>query len=389
MWFSLEIWFSRNTTWTKFLTLMTDKLYIARVGDRIVFPTWRSLFHSLYHSEEGRFLNVPDCKSVINSVLEKVEAVRLTETTFVPGLSMRFVLEGAAEYQPGVPIQQVNSFLNGFNFGSNEFHTIYDIPTSTYSFISPKLEDILGISQRDFTLPNLYGNLPGGMHHPSDVFHAVRWGNLAYVVFGIPGFKFRANEDHYLIKHRIRVSDSCIKPLAHSEFVMIEKRCYLCNDIISGDKLRPSMHLDRWTVLDNERNHFVRPQFVTTPDQSAVMNAVLYLLNALLLNVPTKFILFMNERMDTDRNKAVAVRVSEKMERYARVKPDIDDQKVADCFAKTIRAKMSDLIHIWEPTAEGHSVKTDAEAVRTAQKLGLLPIPLLVERLLYQGISEL
>lgn len=369
---------------------MTERLYVARPGDKIVFPTWRSLFHALYHSEEGRILNVPDCKNIIHQVLEKVEAVRLTETAFVPGLSMRFVMEGAADYQPGIPVQQVNDLLNGLSFGSNEFHTIYDIPSASYSFTSPKLEQILGIETSNFNLPNLYGNLPeGGLHHPQDVFHVVRWGNLAYVVFGIPGFKFRANDDHYLIKHRVNVRSSSIKELSEAEYAMIEKRCYLCNDIISGDKLRPSMHLDRWTVLDNERNHFVRPQFVTSPDQSAVMNGVLYLLNALLINIPIKFLLFMNERMESDRNKAVAMAVSEKMERYARVKPDIDDQKVADCFAKTIRSKMNDIINIWEPSPGGHSIKTDAEAVRAAQKLGLLPIPLLVERLMYQGISEI
>jgi hypothetical protein len=104
------------------------------------------------------------------------------------------------------------------------------------------------------------------------------------------------------------------------EYVMVEKRCYLCHDSSADHTLKPTMHLDRWTVLDSTKHHFVQPQFVTSPNQSMMMNAMLYLLNCMLIGLQPKYIMFLNERIETDRNKAIANGVSEKNATTQRLK---------------------------------------------------------------------
>ena len=368
---------------------MTERLYSLRVGERLQYPSWKSLFSALYLTEEGSMLDCVEGREMIYHILDKIETVRDRNDGFHPELAMQLLSDCKAEYRTGMPISEVKEGIDRLFLGSNEFHSIFDIPTASNSFVSERINSVLGISPEDFTTVRMYGMLPeGGFHHPEDLLHVLRWGNIAYIVLGIPGFVFRANDDHYLIRHRMNVKSSSIKELREKEFVLIEKRCYLAHDTYTGELLKPAIHLDRWTVLDSVKSHYVHPMFVTSPNQSNAMNAMMYLLNALMLNFPVRFLLLMNERMEHDRNKAVANRVCEKIEYYSGMAPEIDDQKVADCFAKTIRPKMEDLINVWEASPTKIQIRSDSEAVKAAMRLGLLPIPPFVERLIYKGITD-
>jgi hypothetical protein len=368
---------------------MTDRLSHFRLGERLTYPTWKSLVNALYSTEESKHSNVYRGHEKIAKTFERLDAIRAKHDGFHPELALQFVEEAEGTYHTGLPLRDVKESMDRFHFGSNEFHSVYHIPTASYSYISPRIENILGIKPEDFTLERIYSMMPeGGLHHPEDIHHVLRWGNLAYVVLAIPGFVFRANDDHYLVRHRMNVRSSSIKELRDTEYVLIEKRAYLCHDSETGTQLKPSMHLDRWTVLDDVKAHYVRPQFVTSPNQSALMNSILYLLNAMLINVPVKFLLLLNERIDHDRNKAIANNVCDKIKFHAGIQCDLDDQKVADCFAKTIRSRMKEAINTWEPKEGGHQIKTDTDAVKAGLKLGLLPIPPMVEKLIYRGITD-
>jgi hypothetical protein len=299
------------------------------------------------------------------------------------------VSEAKASYQTGKPVEEVKESMDNFNFGTNEFHTIYDIPSASYTYVSERVYSILGIKAEDFNVKRLYSLMPeGGLHHPTDVYHTMRWGNLAYIVLGTPGFLFRANDDHYLIRYRLSTATSEFPEIREMKYVMVEKRCYLCHDSSADHTLKPSMHLDRWTVLDSPKNHFVQPHFVTSPNQSMVMNAMLYLLNCMLIGLQPKFVMFLNERIETDRNKAIAIGVSEKMQEHSGLKPDLMEKTVADCFSKSIRIRIAEALDTWEPTGGKNVINSDSEAVKGAYKLGLLPIPPMVEKLMYSSITE-
>lgn len=369
---------------------MTERIYSSRLGERFVYPSWKALLNALPHTKEGKNIGLSAAQDVIDEVLETLTAIHENKAGFSPELVQQIVSRARANYHKGMPIEEVKESMDRFQFGTNEFHTIYDIQKVKYTYVSDRVETILGIPRDKFTIERMYAMLPeGGLHHPEDVHHILRWGNLAYTVLGIPGFHFRANDDHYLVRHRISTAPSDREDIRALQYIMVEKRCYLCHEGDDNGDLHPSMHLDRWTVLDNVTHHFVRPHFVTSPDQSTLMNGMLYLLNALLIGVPVKYIMLLNERMESDRNKAIANSVSEKMSHYAGLTSEMDDKSVADCFAKTIRARLREAMRIWVPSEKPHSVETDVEALKAAMKLGLVPIPPLVEQLIYSSVTEM
>jgi hypothetical protein len=368
---------------------MTDRIYSPRVGDKLMYPTWKSLILSLPFTKEGKNVGLTQDKEAMAAVMKNITAIQKKRNGFFPELAKSFVSEAKGTYHTGKPIEEVKVSMDNFNFGTNEFHTIYDIPSASYTYVSDRVYSILGIPPEEFNVQRLYSLMPeGGLHHPADVYHTLRWGNLAYIVLGIPGFVFRANDDHYLIRYRLSTAISKFPEIREMEYVMVEKRCYLCHDSSADHTLKPTMHLDRWTVLDSTKHHFVQPQFVTSPNQSMMMNAMLYLLNCMLIGLQPKYIMFMNERIETDRNKAIAIGVSEKMQQHSGLKPDLMEKTVADCFSKSIRTRIADALETWEPRPDKHIVNSDADAVKGAYKLGLLPIPPMVEKLMYSSITE-
>lgn len=368
---------------------MTDRTYSPRVGDKLMYPTWKSLILQLPFTKEGRNVGLTRDHVLLTGIMDKIAMIHKNRAGFFPELAKSFVSEAKASYQTGKPIEEVKESMDNFNFGTNEFHTIYDIPSASYTYVSDKVYSILGIKAEDFNVQRLYSLMPkGGLHHPSDVYHTMRWGNLAYIVLGIPGFIFRANDDHYLIRYRLDTSISEFPEIRDMKYVMVEKRCYLCHDSSADHELKPTMHLDRWTVLDSTKHHFIQPQFVTSPNQSMVMNAMLYLLNCMLIGLQPKYVMFMNERIETDRNKAIALSVSEKMQEHSGLKPDLMEKTVADCFSKSIRIRIAEALDTWEPAPEKHVINADSDAVKGAYKLGLLPIPPTVEKLMYSSITE-
>jgi hypothetical protein len=108
----------------------------------------------------------------------------------------------------------------------------------------------------------------------------------------------------------------------------------------------------------------------------------------MLIGLQPKYVMFMNERIETDRNKAIALNVSEKMQEHSGLKPDLMEKTVADCFSKSIRIRIAEALDTWEPALEKHIINADSDAVKGAYKLGLLPIPPMVEKLMYSSITE-
>lgn len=369
---------------------MTEKAYPSRVADKIVYPTWKALLNLISETKEAKNIGFPDASKAFEHIPDLIKNLREYHLGFAPNFVMDVVAQSEANYFRGIPIEEVQESMERFQFGSNEFHTVYDMKTASYSYVSPRVEAVLGIKPENFTVEKLYASGANkSLIHSEDLSHVLRWGNLAYIVLSLKGFSFRANDDHYLIRHRISVEESTRKNMRDLGYILIEKRCYLCHEGGDTEKIVPSMHLDRWTVLENSASHTVRPLFITSPDQSILMNATLYLLNAMLLDVPIKYIMLLNERTESDRNKAIANSVSDKLNFYSGLVSELDDKSVADCFAKTIRPRMREIVNTWLPQCSRFSVDTDVDALKAAQKLGLVPIQPMVEQMLYSSITEL
>lgn len=352
----------------------------------LIYPTWKSLLSDLFREIRKKEDHVQISSMKIQKLIDKVNILKNFEIGFDPNIVADFVQDGEATYEPGISLSEIREGIQKLSLGSNEFYTIYDIDAQNYVYVSDKVYDALGIKKENFTTFEVYSDKSSeGLLHPSDVFHVMKWGYLSYLVLATPGFKFRSNNDHYFISHRLRtniVNDN------ESRYAVVEKRCYLCNDAATNNNFHPRMHLDRWTVLAEDPNHVVKAKFISTIDQDSSLNTLMYLLNALLMGVSPKFLILLNERILADRNKAVAAAVTEKINTYMGIDVDLDEQQVADCFSKTIRNKLSKLHNKWEPSSKKqYKIVSDAEAVRVATRLGLLPFTKDVERIIYSGIS--
>ena len=92
-----------------------------------------------------------------------------------------------------------------------------------------------------------------------------------------------------------------------------------------------------------------------------------------------------------DRNKAIAARIQEHIFKNTGIDTLLEEQAVADCFAKTIRPRMEQTVNAWEfrKADDLCHLESDAAAVQTAKALGLLPIPEKVLKSIYAAVVEL
>lgn len=353
------------------------------------YPTWKKLLQDLFKSEEFMQTGINMTSHKIQKLINQVGSLRNKHTGFYPDIAVDFIDKSGANYISGDDLSQIQESIERLNLGSNEFHTVYHMPTYQYTYVSEKVEKVLGVKKEDFTAYNVYGNKgKDGLQHPVDNFHVMRWGYLSYIVLATPGFHFRANNDHYLIRHRIKTKKKLNSKSVKDRYVVIEKRCYLCHDSLTSEKFKPTMHLDRWTVLKEDPTSLVRPLFVSEGEQDYIMNSLIYLLNAVLMGVSPKYLILLNERIKADRHKAVAVEVSKKINHYKGFDVDLAEQQVADCFSKTIRQKMFNLINFWEPIPrDSNKHFTDTDIVMAATRLGLIPFSEDIEALIYNGLG--
>jgi hypothetical protein len=152
----------------------------------------------------------------------------------------------------------------------------------------------------------------------------------------------------------------------------------------------PSLHIDKWLIYDRSEFEQVRPTWISNFERQGHLNAVLYLFNAALIQFPVQYLVYLHERSMADRNKAIAARLNDQIARYAGIESTLEEQSIADCFAKTIRPRMEQTLNAWEfrkPT-DLCALESDAQAVQAARTLGLLPIPESILKIIYSGVTE-
>ncbi|MCC6599354.1 MAG: hypothetical protein IT223_01615, partial [Crocinitomicaceae bacterium] len=325
----------------------------------------------------------------INATIEKLAVIQKNVHENPPVIAMQVLINASGLYVPGPNIKDILNKVDDITIGSNEFYSIYDLEKEKFLTVDPKVLEVLGIGSNSVTIQSLFGMDPNQrLFYEEDVDHVARWAGIAYIVLAFPGFSFKAISDHYKVNFRVAINNSINPQINEAKIIMLEKKCYLVYDDKNPSNKEPRFHFDRWTVYDASQFEYVSPVFVTNLQQGTYMNALAYLLNAFLLEVPPKYIAIMEEKRKTDRNKAVANELNKNLLNYTGIEYEFDESQIGDCFAKSIRHKMAEIMRIWDRSSKNISVLSDQEAMQCARKLGLIPVPTLVKQLLYRNILD-
>jgi hypothetical protein len=118
------------------------------------------------------------------------------------------------------------------------------------------------------------------------------------------------------------------------------------------------------------------------------MNSVAFILNAALLNFPIKYLILLHERQYTDRNKDVSVIVNSQIREISGLDSNITEQQIGDYFSKTVRKKIGEIYNKWSQSKVTEIPFSETQAIHQAQKLGLLPIPEKIKKLIYSRVGE-
>ncbi len=271
----------------------------------------------------------------------------------------------------------------------NEFFTVFDISSGREIFIDESMNNILGIRNEDFQTMSIQAlNTNESLYHRNEMFHIIRHDIIAYMMTSLPFFSWAPYKGYYQAKFRIRTNKSQDAELRRKESVSLDRKAF----VVGTEKVKGSFiatfHFDIYSVIFDKEFNYPRFQFVSVADDIHIKNAALYLINALLLDVPVKYLLMLDEKRKFDRYKAVAQRMEEKILKFSGRTLKIGEQKIADCFSKTIRTRIEQTFNRWDQRyfADRVSVSSDAKAIHYAHILGLLPIPHLVKQLYYSMV---
>ncbi|MBL7943051.1 MAG: hypothetical protein JNM00_09810 [Flavobacteriales bacterium] len=353
------------------------------------YPAWKYLMYALI-DEHKRTQSVPaSTHAVLDDVMQRLSHVREIIQNYHPAKISLVLGEAQAHYIPKESLNDVLERLKLLPVASNEFYAGFDMRRNDFTIVDPKIADILGIEPRHFNIRALLGLDPESpLAHPQDVNHWIRWGSLAYMMLCMPVFSYESMRVCFHIKFRINTSKSQIPALRQQGVVMLDQRAYPHFETDESGVVRPTYHLDHWSVFPATEEFVVTPFCTTDLKTQSFTNALLYLLNAYMMDVPVKYLLLLNERMNTDRNKDVAQRLNEKIAQATGLDAMLDDTKVGNYFAKTIRTAIFQVNHKWNPGAGIKNVGSDHEAIAVAKMLGLLPIHPDICRLAVAGVTD-
>jgi len=354
------------------------------------FPTWKEIINCFIddNSKDQNF-KLADFKNKLEFFQSNARLITDDMANKTVSLAMQMMIGAAGEYVPGETLDKIIPRIKETGFSSNEFYTVFDLLNSNYCLKDESIYDKLGIESENFELFNLLGITGHPFKvHEEDLPHFIRWAGVAFLLFSLPGFTFQSNKDHFIIKFRVNVSSSKIPEIAELQFVTLEKKCFLSNESVGNNEFIPRYHFDRWSIIPSSEDLFVKPQFVSDFQQSTFMNGLNYLFNASLLNFPIKYLLMLEERILQDRNKGISNELNRNIFENATVEANFDEHQIGDYMAKTIRPKLNDLIQKWDSSQSNKNIENDNQAIHQAQKLGLLPIPEKIKKLIYSRVGE-
>ena len=359
---------------------------------KLHFPSWKAVLTDVLHNgraaHQEEFVDqIPDCRRIV----DELEVMR--EIILSRNLELLFSCKPSYQstYTSDCDLQEVLNNFKSMPIRPNEFYAVFDLHAAQYREMDEKLDALLGLKPDDFNIPALMQRDSfTHIFHPRDHYHMLRWACLANTMVATKLFKWNSLEDQFRIRFRVRTQKSTISSYRAHEFITLEKLCFLYNEN-SAEGCIPSMHIDKWFIFDRSEFDQVRPAWISSLDRQGLLNSVLYLFNAAMINIPVQYLLYLHERSKADRNKAIATRINDHITRSTGIEANIEEQAIADCFAKTIRPRMEQSINAWEFRKPGDlcSLESDTQAVECARALGLVPIPQRVLDVIYASVVEL
>lgn len=347
------------------------------------FPTWKEIAIEYAKTELG--LETSD--SIIEIINSKFELIQDLIETNHPALAFKILVDAEGNYVKGKSYESILEYLNNTQLGVNEFQTIYSTKEQKYIHVGNTISTVLGIEPEAFSMEAFLGFTNENFVHPEDLPHVVRYAGVAYSVLCLPCFTFKVNQDHYKVKFRASFPKSKNQTI-EKQMLSLEKKSFLTIDEKQADLSFPNLHFDFWTVSTDEVSDIVKTKFVSDFTQTEQMNSVAFIMNAALLNFPIKYLILLHERQYTDRNKDVSVSVNSQIREISGLDLNITEQQIGDYFSKTIRKKIGEVYNKWSQSNGTELPFSETQAIHQAQKLGLLPIPEKIKKLIYSRVGE-
>lgn len=363
-----------------------------KVKTKLQFPSWKAVFNDVLGKA---CLLHPDDFDIrpleLRSIVEELNVMREVLLSRNIELLFSHIPSYKSTYTSEHNLDEILARFKSMPVRPNEFYAVFDLHNAQYREMDRKLDTLLGFKPEEFDVPALMLNDSfTHIFHHRDHYHMLRWACLAQAMVAARLFRWNSMEDQFRIQFRVRTQKSSIPAYRAHEFITLEKLCFLYNEETQAGCL-PAMHIDKWLIYDRSEFEHVRPSWISSLDRQGNLNAALYLMNAALINFPVQYLVYLHERSMADRNKAIAARLNDHILKSTGIDSRLEEQSVADCFAKTIRPRMEQTINAWEFRKAGDlcQLESDAQAVQAAKSLGLLPIPEKILASIYSAVVEL
>jgi len=368
------------------------ELHTHIIKTRIAYPTWKILIKD--YVTEARNKNPEVFNTQIASMKEifsRLDMVKKVTVDRDPRQLVTFLHSSSASYTPKATLAEVKESFKRVSVRQNEFYAIFDFKSFSYTEVDERIQSILGIAPSDFNVVAMAGFDPENpLYHLRDYNHLLRWNALTYYMLTINLFKWNSLEDQYRVRFRVGTAKSTIQHYKDEGHATLEKLCFLFCDKIENENSKPIYHFDKWLVFNKTEFEGLKPRWLSSPEREIHLNTFSYLVHAYLLELSIPHLLFLHFRQYHDRNKAIASAINDLVLKHSGVDPCVEEHQVADCFAKTLRGKMAQLMNIWDKRIETdlELVQSDIQAVEVAKTLGLLPIPEKVLIQICRGVVE-
>lgn len=360
---------------------------------RVQFPDNRSVFIALIKDfHEKGFRTKETFPELLTSCFNLLDALRQSCAKDNPKILTEILSNKDLVVHPSS--HTLKSIVRGLNerwTAENEFFSLFDIVQNKVLHEDQRLWKFLGIPTDTFH------NSRNGPFQPdiniylqSDLHHTKRHELITYAVMSISGFKWLNNRDHYILRMRISTKNSSKISLRALDYVTLEKRSYFLFDNKKSNHGSPRYQFNQYLFYTDLKLECVNHLFVSDEIQSVYLNSFAYMFNLQLFEIPPKYILLLDERQTHDRNKTVAKSLQEKIKFHTGKSIFLDEHKIADCFAKTIRHRIEEIFNLWDNRKNGNRIiiESDAQCVQCAKILGLLPVPNLIKEIIYGMIAN-
>ncbi len=353
---------------------------------KILFPSWDDIIYS--YIKQNLSDDSEKESNMFKSFFDRIDKIRAIGFGNHIAETMSLAIDASAFQNPEVQNAEILDLLKKSMNNINEFYSIFELNSGSFIELDSSIQNKLGLTSNDFTIPNLFALNPSNpLYHKSDVCHVIRWAGIAYAVLGLPSFKIEDFSDYYKISFRIPTSTSSNELISSKKYVTLEKKCFLFCDTPSQSLKFPKYHFDRWSIYDAENFTYVQPQFISSIEQTEKLNCLAYLMNAYLLDINPKYLLMINQKKFTDRNKEIANNINKNLEYKLGIISYFSENQIADSFAKTIRYKVQEMSEKWDFIDDKKHILSDQQAFETCNQYGLTPIPSKIEDLIYDCIT--